>query len=178
MVSDMAARLAPGDTVVGWAALLHDLGKGITPAHVLPAHIGHEHAGIPLVEAVCERFKVPADHAAVARIACRYHLDVHRGAELNANTLLALFEGVDAFRRPERLRALLTVCEADKRGRLGHAERDYPQAHYVGECFEAARAVSAKAFVEQGLGGEAIGAAIQRARVDAIARLREVHRKS
>jgi tRNA nucleotidyltransferase (CCA-adding enzyme) len=178
MVCDMAARLAPGDSVVGWAALLHDLGKGITPAHVLPAHIGHEHAGMPLVEQVCARFKVPVEHAAAARHACRYHLDVHRGAELNPHTVLGLFEGIDAFRRPDRLRVLLLACEADKRGRLGREEDDYPQARYLRECFEAACGVTAQAFVEQGLKGEAIGVAMQRARGEAIAHLREVHRKS
>jgi tRNA nucleotidyltransferase (CCA-adding enzyme) len=164
--------------MVGWAALLHDLGKGITPAHVLPAHIGHEHAGVPLVEAVCTRFKVPAEHAALARLACRFHLDVHRGAELRPETLLALFEAIDGFRKPERLPRLLAVCAADKRGRLGSAQADYPQARYLGEAFAAARAVTAQPFVAQGLGGEAIGQAMQRARLDAIAQLREVHRKS
>src|SRR3546814_12683604 len=30
LVCDMAARLAPGDTVIGFAALTHDLGKALT----------------------------------------------------------------------------------------------------------------------------------------------------
>jgi tRNA nucleotidyltransferase (CCA-adding enzyme) len=119
MVSDMAARLAPADSVVGFAALLHDLGKGLTPADQLPKHIGHEHAGLPLVDAVCARLKVPTDHAASARHACRHHLEVHRAAELKPRTVLSLFEALDAFRRPERLRVLLLACEADQRGRLG-----------------------------------------------------------
>src|SRR5258708_35721039 len=40
MVIDMAARLAPGNALIGYAALVHDLGKALTPAHVLPPHIG------------------------------------------------------------------------------------------------------------------------------------------
>jgi tRNA nucleotidyltransferase (CCA-adding enzyme) len=178
MVSDMAARLAPGDSVVGFAALLHDLGKGLTPADQLPKHIGHEHAGLPLVDAVCARLKVPAEHAAAARHACRHHLDVHRAAELKPRTVLSLFEAIDAFRRPERLRVLLLACEADQRGRRGREEADYPQARYLRACFDVARAVTAGPFVAQGLAGEAIGAAIQQARIEAIAHLREVHAKS
>lgn len=178
MVSDMAARLAPGDGVVGFAALLHDLGKGLTPADQWPKHIGHEHAGLPLVDAVCARLKVPTEHAACARHACRHHLEVHRAAELKPRTVLSLFEAIDAFRRPERLRVLLLACEADQRGRLGRAEADYPQARYLRACFDAARAVTAAPFVAQGLAGEAIGAAIQQARIEAIAHLREVHFKS
>lgn len=178
MVSDMAARLAPGDAVVGFAALLHDLGKGLTPADQWPRHIGHEHAGLPLVEAVCTRLKVPAEHAACARHACRHHLDVHRAAELKPRTVLSLLEGIDAFRRPERLRVLLLACEADQRGRLGREDADYPQGRFLHACYDAARAVTAAPFVAQGLSGEAIGAAIQQARVEAIAHLREVHFKS
>ena len=178
LVSDMAARLAPGDSVVGLAALLHDLGKGLTPADQWPKHIGHEHAGLPLVDAVCARLKVPTEHAACARHACRHHLEAHRAAELKPRTVLSLFEAIDAFRRPERLRVLLLACEADQRGRLGREEADYPQARYLRACFEAARAVTAAPYVAQGLQGEAIGAAIQQARIEAIAHLREVHFKS
>ncbi|MFN7550533.1 MAG: multifunctional CCA addition/repair protein [Pseudomonadota bacterium] len=178
MVSDMAARLAPGDSQVGLAALLHDLGKGITPAEQWPRHIGHEHAGLPLVEAVCTRLKLPAEHAASARHACRHHLQVHRAAELKPGTVLSLFEAIDAFRRPDRLRVLLLACEADQRGRLGREESDYPQARYLRACFETARAVTATPFVARGLAGKAVGAAIQQARTAAIAHLREVHFKS
>jgi tRNA nucleotidyltransferase (CCA-adding enzyme) len=44
MVLDMAARLAPGDALIGWCALTHDLGKALTPADKLPSHPAHEHA--------------------------------------------------------------------------------------------------------------------------------------
>jgi tRNA nucleotidyltransferase (CCA-adding enzyme) len=172
LVSDQAARLAPGNTIVGLAALLHDLGKGLTPADVLPRHIGHEHAGLPLAAAVCERLKVPAEHAAAARHACRYHLDVHRALQLDPKTVLSLFEGIDGFRRPERLRTLLLACEADHRGRLGLDDREYPQAPYLTAAFDAAAAVDAQRFVADGLQGPAIGEAMRRARIAAIAGVR------
>jgi hypothetical protein len=47
-VLKQAARLS-GDSRVLFAALTHDLGKGVTPAHILPGHRGHESAGLPLV---------------------------------------------------------------------------------------------------------------------------------
>ena len=55
MVCDMAARLAPGNARIGFAALTHDLGKALTPAHVLPKHLMHEHAGLEPLKAVCDR---------------------------------------------------------------------------------------------------------------------------
>jgi len=170
MVSDMAANLAPGDALVGWCALMHDLGKGITPREELPRHVGHEHAGVPLVEAVCARLKVPAEFAELAKATCRHHLEVHRALELRPATVLELLERLDAFRKPDRIRVLLLACEADKRGRLGMTESDYPQARRVREAHAAAAAVSASAFVAAGLTGPAIGESMRQARLEAISR--------
>lgn len=177
LVSDMAARLAPGDALVGWAALLHDVGKGITPREELPKHLRHEFTGLPLVDAVSARFKAPAEFAAMARLVCRHHLEVHRAFELRATTVLELIESLDGIRRPERMRVLTLACEADKRGRLGREDDDYPQGAYLRECLDAVRAVRAEPWLDRGLSGEAIGSAMRVARLEAIAHLREVHAK-
>lgn len=169
MVSDMAARIAPGDALVGWCALVHDLGKGITPRERLPRHDGHETAGLPLVQALAERLKVPAEFAAMGAHACRYHLDIHRALELRAGTIVTLFDALDLWRKPARLDVLLAACEADKRGRLGLQEQSYPQAGYLRDCHAAARTVTAAPFVAQGLVGDAIGSAMHQARVAAVA---------
>ncbi|GAB3730502.1 multifunctional CCA addition/repair protein [Luteimonas pelagia] len=172
LVCDMAARLAPGDDVVGFAALVHDLGKAETPADVLPKHIGHEHAGVAPVRAVCERLKVPGAHRELAIVACREHLNVHRLFELKDRTVLKLLERCDAFRRPERVPLLATVCEADKRGRAGLQDVAYPQAAELVRLFEAACAVRAADVREEGMAGPAIGEALAKARVEAIGRAR------
>jgi tRNA nucleotidyltransferase (CCA-adding enzyme) len=177
LVLDMAARLAPGDDLIGWCALTHDLGKALTPADALPRHIGHEHAGLAPLRALSMRLRVPAEHLALAEHVCRFHLDIHRAFELRAETLLGILERIDAFRRPERVDRLLIACEADKRGRLGSAESPYPQADYVRAAHAAAAAVDAGGFVAEGLKGEAIGEAVRKARTDAIAALRAQHRE-
>lgn len=169
MVLDMAARLAPGDDLVGWCALTHDLGKALTPAVELPRHIGHEHAGVAPLRALAARLRVPVEHAALAELCCRLHLDAHRALELRPATVLGLIEKTDALRRPERFERFLTVCEADKRGRLGMGEAAYPQADYLRAARAAAVAITAASFVERGLEGPAIGEAMRNARIDAIA---------
>ncbi|QOW19280.1 multifunctional CCA addition/repair protein [Lysobacter ciconiae] len=168
LVCDMAARLAPGDELIGFSALTHDLGKALTPAHVLPRHIGHEQAGIAPLRALCERLKVPTEHHQLAAIACREHLNVHRFDELRASTVVALIERCDGFRKPGRIDQLATVCEADKRGRTGHAEDPYPQGESLRAAHAAARAVRTDALPE-GLTGPAIGKAMREARIAAVA---------
>ena len=172
MVSDMAARLAPGDDVIGFAALTHDLGKALTPAEVLPKHIGHEHAGIVPLKALCERLKVPTAHRELAIMACREHLNVHRLDELRDATVLDLLARCDAFRKPQRIAQLALACEADKRGRLGSAEIDYPQGRELIRLHAAAFAINARDIDNESLGGPAIGEALRKARIAAIAKAR------
>jgi len=172
LVLDAAARLAPGDDLVGFCALTHDLGKALTPADQLPRHIGHEHAGVAPLRALATRLRVPAEHAALAEHVCRFHLDIHRAFELRPETLLSILERIDAFRRPERIAPFLLACEADKRGRLGFEDSKYPQAEYVRTAYATAAAVQATQFVEQGLAGPAIGEAVRKARTEAIAEVK------
>lgn len=169
MVLDAAARIAPGDDLVGYCAFTHDLGKALTPADVLPRHIGHEHAGVAPLHALSSRLKVPTEHATLAEVVCREHLNAHRAFELRPQTVLRLLLSLDALRRPERLEVFLAACEADKRGRLGHEDDAYPQADYLRAARAAAAAIQAGPFVAQGLQGPAVGEAMEVARIAAIA---------
>lgn len=169
LVLDQAAMLAPADDLAGFCALTHDLGKALTPADELPRHIAHEHRGIEPLRALCARLKVPVEYAELAELTCRHHLNAHRALELKPGTVLELLEAFGALRRPQRLETFLLVCEADKRGRLGHEYDAYPQADYLRAARNATAAVTAQPFVEQGLQGPAIGEAMRRAQIAAIA---------
>jgi len=171
-VLDAAARLAPGNDVVGFCALTHDLGKALTPAAELPRHIGHEHRGVAPLRALAARLKVPTEHAALAELVCREHLNVHRAFELKPATVLKLLGALDALRRPARLELFLAACEADKRGRRDHEHDAYPQADYLREARAAAAAVESADFVARGLAGPAVGQAMETARMHAIAALK------
>jgi tRNA nucleotidyltransferase (CCA-adding enzyme) len=172
MVSDMAAKLAPGDAVIGFAALTHDLGKALTPTDILPKHIGHEHAGVKPVLALCERLKVPLEYRDLAVMACREHLNVHRLMELRDTTIFELLARCDAFRKPERIAQLALVCEADKRGRLGNEDTDYPQGRELQRLHAAALAINARDVAGPQLSGPEIGEAVSKARIAAISRQR------
>ena len=165
-----AAHNAPA--TVRFAALTHDLGKARTPRERWPSHHGHEAAGVPLIEALCDRLKVPNAQRELAILTARDHTLVHRALELTPATVLKLFESCDAFRRPERFAELLLACEADARGRTGLENLPYPQAPYLRTLLEAAAAVTLSAQDRAGLAGPAIGEEIRRRRLAAITPLR------
>ena len=172
LVCDMAARLAPGDTVVGFAALVHDLGKALTPEEVLPKHLGHEHAGLAPLRALCDRLKVPFQHRDLAKIACREHLNVHRLFELRDRTVHELLQRCDGFRQPARIAQLGLVCEADKRGRTGLQDQPYPQREELVRLLAVAQSVRAADVAREGLEGPALGDALAKARIRAIGQAR------
>ncbi len=174
LVCDMAAQLAPGDTVIGFAALTHDLGKALTPASELPRHVMHEQRGLAPLRTLCERLKVPAAHRELAIMACREHLNVHRLFELRDETVHDLLARCDGFRKPERIAQLGLVCEADKRGRTGHADSDYPQRDELQRLHAAASAIRGADVVSEGVQGPALGAALRKARIAAIQHARAV----
>ncbi|MFN2286725.1 MAG: multifunctional CCA tRNA nucleotidyl transferase/2'3'-cyclic phosphodiesterase/2'nucleotidase/phosphatase, partial [Chromatocurvus sp.] len=152
--------------------LLHDLGKAVTPADVLPRHIGHEKGGLRRVDELCNRIKAPNAHRELALAACEFHLLAHRARELTGKTLLKLLKATGALRPQGHFEAFLAVCEADTRGRLGKEASPYPQADYLRRGRDIARGVTAAAFVEQGLQGKAIGEAIAREQVRRLESLR------
>jgi tRNA nucleotidyltransferase (CCA-adding enzyme) len=175
MVLDAAAKLAPGNDLVGFCALTHDLGKALTPKEELPRHVGHEHRGVKPLRELAARLRVPTEYAELAELVCREHLNCHRAFELKPATVLKLLTALDALRRPERLQTFLTACMADKRGRLGHEQDDYPQADWLRRARDAAASITSMPFVEHGLKGPAIGAAMEKARTQAIADVKSLN---
>jgi tRNA nucleotidyltransferase (CCA-adding enzyme) len=171
LVMDMAARLNMPLTV-RVACLMHDLGKGTTPADVLPRHIDHEDRSVKLLEKVCARLRVPTDCKELAEVVAREHGNIHRSAELGPEALMRLLDRCDAIRQPERFARVLQACECDARGRLGMGEAAYPQAERLLKAQQAALSVEtapiAQAAAAQGLKGPQIGVQITQARVRAI----------
>jgi tRNA nucleotidyltransferase (CCA-adding enzyme) len=171
MVVDMAATMALS-LPARFAALTHDLGKGTTPADVLPRHVGHEIRSVALLEPLCERLRVPVDCKDVARLVARFHGDIHRGDELRATTMVRLLERCDVFRRPERFEEILGACEADSRGRLGFESRVYEQGRLWRAVAAAARAVDAGAVAASCDDPAQIPGSVRDARVAAIKAVR------
>ena len=163
---DAAALLAPGDGAVAFAVLLHDLGKALTAPELLPRHLEHEAAGIAPLDALCARLRVPNDLAALARVVCREHLNVHRAAELRPGSMVDLLERLDAWRQPQRVAAITLACAADKLGRAGQsvAGFDYPPRELIARALAATLRVDAQPFLDRGLRGPEIGAALREQR--------------
>ncbi len=172
LVLDTAARLGAPLTV-RYACLGHDLGKGTTPADLLPRHLGHEARSVSLLRALGERLKVPNDCRQLAEVVAREHGNVHRSLDFDAAALLRLLVRCDAIRQPARFDEVLLACECDARGRTGFEQAPYPQAPRLRAALARALQVDTEAVAREamaaGRAGAAIGAAVGAARERAVA---------
>ena len=167
MVLEQAARLTP-QVDVRFAALVHDLGKAVTPKDVLPRHAGHEKKSARLVREMANRLPVPNALRDLGLLAAEYHTHCHRAFELRPETILRLLEKTDAFRRPARFERFLLACEADSRGRAGFEDRDYPQADYLRNALAVAAGVETADLTGGSVSGAQIGKAISERRLAAL----------
>lgn len=158
---------------VRFAALVHDLGKARTPAEDLPAHRGHERAGLAPVRAVCDRLKVPNACRELGLLVCEHHLNAHRALELRPATLVRLLRALDAWRRPDRFEFFLQACQADLQGRKGRVLSPVPTIDYLRQLAAATASVDVEPLAERGLAGAELGKAIEAERIATARRLRD-----
>lgn len=174
MVIDYAATQA-FSLPVRFAALTHDLGKGTTPAEVLPRHIGHELRSVDLIRDVVARLKVPNDCKDLSLVVAKYHGKLHAARQMKASTLLHFLEELDAFRQRSRFEDFLKACECDSRGRLGLERCPLEDAEHLSRALQAALTVDAGAIAKQCQSPVQIKQAVAEARTQAIQQAMHLH---
>lgn len=155
------------------AVLCHDLGKGCTEPREMPAHIGHEHAGVPHVTRLLDRLPGLADQRtrSLAVAVCALHLQARKLDEQRPGTQADLydrwFRGADF---PVDLFAL--AVGADSAGRLGHEADGQAVRAEVEERLvrlrTACASVDAAALRRQHADLDRFREELRRARIDAI----------
>lgn len=162
MVLQAAAALTT-DPVIRFAALVHDLGKTSSPMSNWPSHHGHEERGVPIIDALCTRLRIPNEYRTLAMTVSRFHLTIHRLSQLRAATIVKVLEQADAFRRPQLFYNMLIACQADAEG-CGR-KVDYRQAKLWSGILAECAKVNVQTIIAQGYTGEAIKHALHQHRV-------------
>lgn len=167
MTLAIAAQLSP-EVDVRFATLFHDVGKALTPPEKWPSHHGHGPAGVPLVENLCQRLRVPNAIRDLALLVTEFHDLVHTVERQSPETLITLFDRIDAWRKPHRVEQIALTSEADARGRTGFESNPYPQGDLLRKAFEIALGVSTKEVVAAGFKGVEVRDELTRRRIAAL----------
>ncbi len=157
---------------IRFAALSHDLGKGLTPPTQWPHHPRHEESGMQLVEELCERLRVPADCRDLAKIVARWHGEAHQAPALAPERWLALLDGCDALRRPDRFHEFVDACACDHHGRTGFADKPYASRDLLIAALAALQSLDFGTIAAQArAAGETIADAIARHKLNRLQQL-------
>ncbi|MGF1682038.1 multifunctional CCA addition/repair protein [Photobacterium minamisatsumaniensis] len=167
LVAEQAAKLS-NDLLIRFAAQVHDLGKALTPPEEWPSHKMHCQTGLAAIKGLCQRLRIPNDYRDTALMVCAQHTKLHFAAELRPATFIDIFDQIDAWRKPERVKQLALCCRADVRGRTGFENDPYLQADIFLGAFCAAESVAVKPIVEAGYKGKDIKEQLTAQRIAAV----------
>ncbi|MBF0439244.1 MAG: multifunctional CCA addition/repair protein [Magnetococcales bacterium] len=148
------------DVEIRFAALTHDIGKGATPMEELPHHYGHEKRGVILIDALCERMRVPRRMTHLARLVVAHHMRCHRVLEMRPGKVVALLEVLNAFRNPAGVDPFLLACAADTKTGIG-----YPAGDVLRSCLQACLAIDPRPLINAGYVGVKLGEALRQERI-------------
>lgn len=85
------------DSLLNFAVLCHDLGKGLTEKEIYPHHYGHDKAGEGAVKNFCDRIRVPKRFEKAAVLSSRYHMKLPEIEKMRAVKVLKMLEEVESF---------------------------------------------------------------------------------
>lgn len=173
MVLQQASLLSDKATI-RFAALMHDLGKALTPAEKWPSHHGHETLGINTLKTLCQRLRVPNNYQKLALQVMQYHTHCHRVFDLRSDTVCDMLASIGAYKAENQFDDFLLSCEADARGRLGLEDKPYPQADYLRAAQKAAKRIDRSAIIDDSIQGKEIGLTIHRLRTQEISKIKNI----
>lgn len=167
MVLDYAAAHG-GCIQTRYAALCHDLGKGLTPLHILPAHHGHETVSAHLTEVVSSTIGAPGAISKTARKVAQFHTHIHTISQLRAATIVDMLSEMDIRRNERLIDIIANACIADARGRLGKEGAEYPQADWFRAFCHAFINAPVPDVVKDGVAPRMIPKVVRRNRITAV----------
>jgi tRNA nucleotidyltransferase (CCA-adding enzyme) len=153
---------------VRFSLLVMNVGKADSPREHLPVHYRHIERGHPRIEAICNRFGVPAVCRHLALLALAECERVHRVSEVRAGPVALMLERLGAFATPDLFKLLMMVCACDYRAYGGRSGQDYPKATLLDTALRACNDVDETEFADDRSATEAVDA-VQTARAVAIA---------
>ena len=136
LVLDMAAELtehleANRRLEIRFSALVHDLGKGVTPKEEYPHHYGHENSGAELVGKFGNKIKAPNNLIKCGKTACREHMRGGIFYKMKPSTKVEFIERVDKSLLGLDGLQIVVICDKTSGGRP--SSKDDISFQYIGK---------------------------------------------
>lgn len=161
------------DLMTRFAALTHDFGKPIAYEQQGNLH-GHEALGMSVIDAFCERLRVPNKLKAIGTLMSENHTKCHKIKELKPATIHRfMVEKMNALKQPERFLQFVNACICDSQGRGPTlVNRPYPQAQLALGYLAALQAMDNKQIIKEAISlgktGVELGEYLRNAQIDCL----------
>lgn len=100
------------DEKIRFSALVHDLGKGVTPKSEYPHHINHDKNGVAEVKKLCKRLKMPTSWIKCGMVSAKEHMKAGIFNQMTPNKQVEFFERIDKTQLG--LKGLEIIVESDR----------------------------------------------------------------
>ena len=100
------------DEKIRFSALVHDLGKGVTPKSEYPHHINHDKNGVAEVKKLGKRLKMPTLWIKCGMISAKVHMKAGIFNKMTPNKQVEFFEQI--CKTPLGLEGLEIIVESDR----------------------------------------------------------------
>lgn len=152
MVLDEMSKIST-NPVQRFSSLVHDLGKGVTDKKLLPKHHGHEQAGVPIVENLCDRLKFPKIYKEIASIITRQHGRMHKFNEMSPRKIDDMFieSGFNKHNAEFKIESLIlaSYCDERRRGFSEEHKNKIKVKNEVKEIFDSWKKIKARTYFDE-----------------------------
>tara|TARA_B100001765_G_scaffold74139_1_gene45045 strand:- start:331 stop:1545 length:1215 start_codon:yes stop_codon:yes gene_type:complete len=132
------------------------------------ALLDHKKENIIAINEISRRLPIPSKYKDLALLVANSYKDYQQAFNLNPIAVMNLFEKLDAFRRPERLRNFLDSCEAIESMDKTSAQLELNQNKFLLDTFNAAISIATKDIINEEKNKIKISARIKNRRIHAI----------
>lgn len=96
-----------------FAMLCHDIGKGVTSHKKWPAHPNHGTLGIPLINNLCNRLKIPRKLCYFSKIVSQYHEHLNNFTIASSEILMMLFKVFNCWKYPYNIKKIINISKSN-----------------------------------------------------------------
>ena len=112
----------------------------------------------------CNRYPVPRAYKSLAALVVNHHQCYQSSLSLKPETILALFAKVDAYRRLDRFKDFLLICEIQASSEV-HLKSVLQPSHFFLALLDCVKQVKVQALIASGIQGEALRVALDAQRL-------------
>lgn len=152
-----------------FAILCHDIGKSITPQKKWPEHPDHGILGIPLINNICNRLKIPKKICNFSKIVAQYHEQIKNLTTIPAEALMILFKAFNCWQYPYKIQQIIKIIKSNNPEYINNEDKNsYYKKHFLHIAFIITTTIKIEDIIKEGFTNANISKELYSRRLNAL----------